>query len=220
VNFHDTHFPYSHQGLRPLLTPAALEESAITPSRGAELRATYMNSAANVDRAVGAVLEAVRASIGHEPAVIVTADHGESLFDDGLLGHGTALTDIQTRVPLIVSNLPITIEEPFGHAAMRDAIDIALRRDPADDASPIVRQSRTASVFQYLGRFERPAQIALTRIDGRTVFDFRTGLVRLPGGAWRHPDTLDADGRDALLALVHTWERMRVAATPAKGAPR
>ena len=32
----------------------------------------------------------------------IRADHGESLFDEGLLGHGYALNDMQTRIPVVM----------------------------------------------------------------------------------------------------------------------
>ena len=38
----------------------------------------------------------------------------ESLYDDGFLGHGIAINDIQTRIPLIVANLPVAVAQPFG----------------------------------------------------------------------------------------------------------
>jgi len=34
--------------------------------------------------------------------VILTGDHGESLFDDGTLAHASRLSEIQTRVPFVL----------------------------------------------------------------------------------------------------------------------
>ena len=65
-----------------------------------------MNTTSNVDRAIGDMLERVRKALGREPGVIVLSDHGESLFDEGFLGHGYTLNDAQTRIPLVVSGLP------------------------------------------------------------------------------------------------------------------
>ena len=56
------------------------------------------------------------------------ADHGESLFDEGFLGHGYALNDAQTRIPLIVSGLPLRLVEPFGQVDLRDAAAGGARR--------------------------------------------------------------------------------------------
>ena len=100
VNFHDTHFPYHHRTIQPLISGKILEQSEISPDRADDLRAMYMNTASNVDRAIGGVLGDVRKAVGREPGIIVMSDHGESLFDEGFLGHGYTLNDTQTRIPL------------------------------------------------------------------------------------------------------------------------
>ena len=106
INLEDTHFPYTHDGIEPIVSDTRVSRDRITPARRDEVWATYVNTAANVDRAIGEVIESVRRIRGREPAVIVTGDHGESLFEHGFLGHGYALNDVQTRVPLVVANLP------------------------------------------------------------------------------------------------------------------
>lgn len=212
VNFHDTHFPYRHAGIHPLLNSVHVPQADIGPARRADIHAMYANTAANVDRAVGQVLDTVRRTQGADPAVIVTADHGESFFEDGMLGHGMTLNDEQTRIPLIVSNLPMTIDQPVGQAALRDAIGRALEQPQSADPSPRLRETPDNPVFQYLGRFEAPAQIALARRTGRTIFDFRTGRVKLQDSTvWQRPDTLSASETRLFLEVVHRWERMRLA---------
>ena len=208
VNFHDTHFPYHHSGVRPLVSNRVLAQRDIRPQRAAALWDMYLNTAANVDRAIGHVLDATRHVLGEEPAVIVTADHGESLFDKGFLGHGYALNDVQTRIPLIAANLPIVIEEPFGQVSLRHAIRAALEREPG--SPPVVKLRHGRVVFQYLGRLERPKQISLTGTSKRTIYDFRTGLFRSRAGRWRHPDELGPEEVQDFLQLVWRWESMLV----------
>jgi hypothetical protein len=212
VNFHDTHFPYHYDGIEPLISDAALPRGSIGPSRVEELRATYLNTAANVDRAVGTLLTRVRAALGTEPAVIITADHGESLYDEGFLGHGYALNDVQTRIPLIVTGLPMRVTEPFGQHELRDAIGAALRTEGT--ASEMVRNGKKR-VFQYLGSVHRPRQIAFMTTAGRVVFDIRENRFRARD-EWRHPDELEGDDRQLFLDLVHTWERMALARAEAR----
>src|SRR6185295_20331887 len=98
------------------------EQAEITPDRADAVRAMYLNTAANVDAAIGRVLGMVRQAVGREPAVIVLSDHGESLFDEGFLGHGYALNEAQTRVPFVAEGLPLSLAQPFGHAGVRQAI--------------------------------------------------------------------------------------------------
>jgi arylsulfatase A-like enzyme len=212
VNFYDTHFPYHHRGMAPLVNDVVVAQGDIGPGRVDGLRDMYANAAANVDRAVGRLLERVTSALGREPAVIVLADHGESLFDEGFLGHGYTLNDVQTRIPLIAVNLPVSFEEPVGQADLRPVLLAALQGSAA--APPRVTPSPGRAVFQYLGNIERPAQIGLVTLAGRTVFDFRSNLVRMRDGGWQRPDTLDANDRAAWLDLVRMWERLLLDARP------
>ena len=209
VNFHDTHFPYHHPGIEPLVADRTVPQARITPGNAGAVREMYDNTAANVDRALGATVEMVTASLGRRPAVIVTADHGESLFEEGFLGHGYALNDVQTRIPLVVRGLPLEIAEPFGQADLRGAIDAALSRDWNDGtARPRVFSQPGKAVFQYLGNIHRPRQIGFATGRGRVIYDFRDRRV------------IEDDGREArvssdvtgeALRLVHAWERMMLA---------
>lgn len=210
VNFHDTHFPYYHRGIQPLINASIVAQSRIAPDRADEVRAMYMNTASNVDHAIGMVLTHVRNALGREPGVIVLSDHGESLFDEGFLGHGYALNDAQTRIPLIVANLPLTIEEPFAQADLRDAIGKALELY-TPGAEPILTTTSSRTVFQYLGQIARPAQIALTGVAGRIMYDFRERKARIGNGEWRRPESLNTEDHAAFLRLIQTWERMMLA---------
>ena len=211
INFHDTHYPYHHAGILPLVSSAALPESQVHPSRTAALRETYLNTAANVDRAIGDTLRTIRQHLSSPPAVIVTADHGESLFDEGFLGHGYALNDVQTRIPLIVSGIPVMLEEPVGQIDLRDAIAAALARASSPDSPPAVIARPERAVFQYLGNLNRPRQIGFETGTSKIVYDFRTQLARVGSDEWRTVDALSDDASARLRALVHYWERMVLA---------
>jgi arylsulfatase A-like enzyme len=217
INFQDTHFPYHHRLVRELVSGAALPRSDIGPDRTAELWATYVNTAANVDMAVGEVLKVARRSLEDPaPGVIVTSDHGESLFDDGFLGHGIVLNDVQTRVPLIVSNLPMAIEQPIGLVDFRDTLRSALESSSTFDLTPALTPNPERIVFQYLGNLSRPRQIAVRDLSGRNIYDFRTGRFRSNGGQWLRPQELSKSDVEAFRSLVHQWERMVLAASAAK----
>jgi hypothetical protein len=171
----------------------------------------YMNTAANVDRAIGEVLQNVREALGHEPGIIVMSDHGESLFDEGFLGHGYSLNDAQTQIPVVIANLPLSIEEPFAQADLRDALRTAFEKPARPSATPVVTTNASRRVFQYLGLIERPSQIAWTGLAGSIVYDFREGTVRVGADRWRRPEEIDAAQRSELVDLIRTWERMMLA---------
>jgi hypothetical protein len=214
VNFHDTHFPYHHRTIQPLIGDTIVEQSEISPDRAEELREMYMNTASNVDRAIGGVLDDVRRTIGREPGVIVMSDHGESLFDEGFLGHGYTLNDAQTRIPLVIANLPLAIEEPFAQADLRDAIAASFERPEVPGAQPVLSTNPSRRVFQYLGLIERPVQIAWTGLAGSIAYDFREGSIRIGNDQWRRPEELNAAEHADFLSLIQTWERMMLARYP------
>ena len=211
VNFHDTHFPYRHATIRSLIDTRALAQGDIGPSRASDLQGTYFNTAANVDRAVGEVLARLRRHLGTDPAVIVTADHGESLYDDGFLGHGFSLNDVQTRIPLVVADLDLQIEEPFGQAGLRDVIREALVREDRAGGRPRVGAAAVGEVFQYLGVLERPKQIGFRTARTRIIYDFRSDRV-FDGSQWRDRHALDREAAGRSLRLIHFWESLLLGA--------
>jgi hypothetical protein len=213
VNFHDTHYPYHHRAIQPLISRTVLEPGAIGPGRGAELRDMYMNTVANVDQAIGTLIAEVTRVRGRAPSVIVTSDHGESLFDGGFLGHGYALNDAQTRVPFVAQGLPLHLAQPFGQVELRQAIWNALAAPPPADARPDFSQAATAPVFQYLGSVDTPREIGrLEPQGGRTLYDFRADRVQQAGDtAWTRPDQLTEPRSASFLALVRNWEAMMLA---------
>jgi hypothetical protein len=216
VNFHDTHFPYHHRDMEPILSSRRVPQSEIAPGRRSEVQEMYYNAAANVDRALAATLSVATRALGEPPAVIVTSDHGESLFDEGFLGHGYALNDMQTRIPLIVRGLPMRIAEPFGQVDLRDAIAAAL--SGGDGGMPRVFDDPGKAVFQYLGNIHRPRQIAFTSLAGTLVYDFRDDQVRLPDGSRARPEALSGNAAGQFQRLVHFWERMMLARAALGGA--
>jgi hypothetical protein len=133
------------------------------------------------------------------------------LYDEGFLGHGYALNDVQTRIPLVIANLPVVLREPVGQAALRDALGTALASPPGH--GPAIATGEGPPVFQYLGTLDRPGQIGFTSRSGRTIYDFREGRFQFDGSEPRAPDALDARARRVFLDLVHTWERMMLART-------
>lgn len=211
ANLYDTHFPYHHEGLAPLVPSAPLSTGEIVPANVDAVRAMYANAAANVDRALGALVESIGRHRGAPPAVIVLADHGESLFDEGFLGHGYAINDVQTKIPLVVRGLPLDLCEPVGQADIRDAIREALRQGDRDQHATFRDCGPSHRVFQYLGTLDRPRQIAFTGTDGRVTWDFRRYRARFDDGAWVRDAELASNDREMVHALVHYWERLRLA---------
>ena len=120
VFFSTTHFPYaakapyygrftdpSYRGLYKYSKPVELGSSTSPPDDAdvRQVRGLYDGAVASVDAAAGRVLDALeRRGLADDTIVVVTADHGETLFEMGRLhGHGDHLFgDEGTHVPLVV----------------------------------------------------------------------------------------------------------------------
>ena len=64
----------------------------------ARVRGLYLGNLAYVDSLVGEVLSMLEPST----IVVLTADHGEALFEHGFLGHNTQLYEESIRIPLLI----------------------------------------------------------------------------------------------------------------------
>jgi arylsulfatase A-like enzyme len=88
----EPHFPYRHRVGAEGFGPLALDR--------------YDDEVARADAALGQVLRAVDAFGAAHPdrplVVVMTADHGEALGEQGRTGHGVDLHEESVRIPLIV----------------------------------------------------------------------------------------------------------------------
>ncbi len=203
VNLVDTHFPFDHAELDPILASEPLDRAEIRESNRARVLAAYTNSAANVDRGLERIVARLRERAPGELAIVVTADHGEALYEEGYLGHGQDLDDAQTRVPFVVAGLGGLWPEPLGVADVRGL----LLRNLHAPGPPRLEREPGRSVFQYLSRIDVPRQIALRRADTLARYDFRSGVF--------------SGEPEAREPLIWTWEELaQRAAEPAEAADR
>ncbi|RYY05593.1 MAG: hypothetical protein EON55_25890 [Alphaproteobacteria bacterium] len=205
-NFQSAHFPYHHDGMVDLVEPHPLPRGQIDLAHRDAVAGTYWNAVAYADHQLGALIARLKGrGQWNNTLLVVTADHGESLFDDGFLGHGHLINDQQTHIPLVLSQPGVDPHGPVGLSDYRALILNLLANRPAP-RSP-------GAVFQYIGDLDQPAQIGLVEPGGRwTIFDFNTGDVRfLPGGKPVAYAALSATSPDKVRAdrLIHRWETER-----------
>ncbi|MEX2206554.1 MAG: sulfatase-like hydrolase/transferase [Myxococcota bacterium] len=173
VNYGDTHFPYDNAELDDILGVERLPRERISPDDPEGVFATYANAAANVDRGLEALFADLRTRAGDaEIAVLITSDHGEALFEDGVLGHGLALDVAQTRVPLVVSGIGGDWPEPIGLSDLRAALQRALAtpRGP-EPPRPRFVPDPARRILQYMALPERPRLLCLRGLDTELRYD-------------------------------------------------
>jgi len=93
-------------------------QSSITPADLGELQRLYDSEIAFTDRAVGRLLEGLKAGGLYDDAIVIlTADHGEEFLERGSLGHAKTVYQELIHVPLMIKLPgvePRRITEPVG----------------------------------------------------------------------------------------------------------
>jgi phosphoglycerol transferase MdoB-like AlkP superfamily enzyme len=208
LNFQAAHFPYSHPNMRKILIEEFIPRSEIRSQNREWVAATYWNAVANADWAVGQVVEVLKSkNLYGQTTLVVLGDHGESLFEDGFLGHGHAINEAQTHIPLLINDPSIEIREAVGQV---DVAEIAIR-----SALGLKNQwlNPDKTVFQLVGSLKLPALIGHITYGGkRVIFDFRNEQVYMsdlqqwkPYGDWLE----DVDQQSRITNLIREWENLK-----------
>ncbi len=164
VNLVDTHFPYWHSELDDILGVGELPRDAIRPENRELVWRAYLNAAANVDRAIGEVIELSRTRLGPDTIFVVTGDHGQSFYENGLLGHGQALDDAQTSVPAVVGHRGAAFPAPMALSDFRGLIG-----GWVDHSEPRPAALERPAIFQHVGNLGRPLVVALRSRDDVSI---------------------------------------------------
>ena len=97
------------------------------PRNEADRRTFYDRSLAASDQMLQTVLAAFdHRAPGHEPIVIVTADHGEALGEHGQPFHSTDLYNSQIRVPLVIAGAGIPARRIAETVSLTDLVATVL----------------------------------------------------------------------------------------------
>lgn len=203
VNFQSPHFPYWHEGMENLVEPEPLSRGEITDgSNRDDLARTYWNAVAWSDAALGALIARLKAAGEWDDTVLlVVGDHGESLLDDGFLGHGHMLNDSQTRT-LAVTNVSGVKGKFAGLWDLRNLLVDILSNRPA--------RLPERPVLQHIGDLDAPARIGLVDAAGRVAFNPERGSWSFDGGHSELDDRqLNPAQRQRARALIDLWSNAR-----------
>ncbi|HYJ52830.1 MAG TPA: sulfatase-like hydrolase/transferase [Allosphingosinicella sp.] len=205
-NLQSAHFPYHQPMMDRIVAGEPIPRGEINATNRDWVQRTYWNAVAYNDRLIGALIERLRRlGVLDDTLVVVTADHGESLFDDGFLGHGHMLNEQQTRIPFILSAPGVAVPPVMGLADMRQVI-LAAAGAPQPTRGPV-------PVFQFLGSLERPGAIGTVDAAGnRTIFNlFEESVWTSRTGRWTRYTALGGQSAEkrAADALIGEWARQR-----------
>lgn len=206
LNFQEAHFPYAHPATMQILPGTPIARGDIRIENRAALERTYWNAVAYDDWLVGQIVARLKAlGIWENTLLAVTADHGESLFDDGFLGHGHMINSQQTRIPFILSAPGIAAAGPVGlddyRAILLNALGARVATRPE------------GPVFQHIGLLDSPTAIGMAGKGGLfTVMNLETDEVSFSESGFKRPySALRAGSAERARAdrLIDEWARQR-----------
>ncbi|MED5263101.1 MAG: sulfatase-like hydrolase/transferase [Myxococcota bacterium] len=213
VNIVDTHFPYHHDEIDNLLGIDPIDRSDISRDRAEQIRSTYANTAANVDHAVEELVETWWERMGRDSAIVITADHSQSFYENGVLGHGQFLDESHTRVPLILWGLGGEWPEPVSLADVRSLVRENLSQTGESPARFVPDPDRW--IFQYAYSLDGPRRIQLRGLDRSVAYTFAENESQLQGSF----DDLREPGEDEAAFekrmtdwLIRNWEAYQLRA--------
>jgi hypothetical protein len=174
LNFQSPHFPYDHPGVAHRFAHPPLARSAISAENRAKVERTYWNAVAHADDALGALVARLKA-LGQwdKTILLVTGDHGESLFEDGFLGHGHLINQRQFGTFMAINRPLPGVSAPLAISDYRGILlDLLTGKPPRRDPF---------QPFMHIGELDHPSTIGLAnttfgivslRLDrGETCFE-------------------------------------------------
>lgn len=208
LNFQAAHFPYSHPNMQKRLIKEFIPRSEIITENRDRVAATYWNAVSNADWAVGQVVETLKKNnLYDKTTLVILGDHGESLFEDGFLGHGHAINEAQTHIPLVFNDPNLQIREAIGQV---DVAEMAIR---SAFGLPNQWLNPDKTVFQLVGDLSFPSLIGHVKYGGdRITFDFRSAQAYLSElKQWKTYQELlsDSKQKDRISYLISDWETLK-----------
>lgn len=155
----------------------------------------YREMIRKTDQRIARMVQGLAASgLLRDTLVIITSDHGEEVFENDTVGHGSTLNDAQTKVPLLVLGATMPTGWIRSH---RDILPFVRAELGAAPLRALPNQLEVLTGCDY----EFPKSFAVIDEDGRVDFRLQDGLLApAPSPGSRQPS--DDQIRRAGLRLI------------------
>lgn len=164
-------YPKEYERYTPVLDPTKIDWN-LPFSHREELFNRYRNATAFLDAEVFELISRLDPS---RNIIVVTGDHGESIFDDSTLSHSSRASEIQTRVPMVMvgPGVPVgTIEGATCHADLFPTLLHVLSGRPVPIAhchgrDLLTHRPREHEIVIFPHRRKEPQHLVLIRSEQR-----------------------------------------------------
>lgn len=204
INFMEFHEPYVRD-FSPQMEQA-YSLGLVNPSRKImeEVRSAYYREAEQADWELGQMIKFLKENnIYDDTALVVTSDHGQSLFEHGFYGHGIYLHDELIKVPLMIK-LPRPqpkhrfINDLFSNTGLFDIVkSLPYDTDPVMPSFPFVLSEADGSwkVPGSIVSDNEEAKRRLKNMDSRRVAIFKDGFKLIINGTEENMEYFEKDGK-------------------------
>lgn len=209
MNFQSPHFPYDHPGLPRTMTQHPIARGDISEANRAEVERTYWNAVAYSDARLGELIGRLkRLGVWDRTILLITGDHGESLFEDGFLGHGHIINQRQYATFMAVNRKLPGLSAPITISDYRPIL-LDLLQGKAPSVPP-------QAPFMHIGELDTPSTIGMAGTPfGIVSLRLQTGRT-----CFERPEhcasysSLSGEERKAADAVVARWGSERWARRP------
>jgi hypothetical protein len=151
-----------------------------------------------------------RRSGAAEHVVIIAADHGQSLYERGFLGHGLSLGEDQTRIPWVIWGVGGEWPEPVSLSELRGLLgrNLSIRASDGSTPQPILVAPAGRYIFQYMAHLDRPRLLSLRARDDVLYYDTKLGKAELFTTAGKPLENGEAELAERFDLLIDWWESL------------
>jgi glucan phosphoethanolaminetransferase (alkaline phosphatase superfamily) len=162
LNLQAAHFPYGHAGMPLSVIKNPIDRRALHSGNPDLVRLAYLNAVAYTDASVARLVQHLKTrGQWDRTLLVVCGDHGEALFENGVLGHGVRADRLQHNALLVTNRRVPALDRVVGQ---RDLPPLLLQALGAQLSGPWEPEGERA--FVYVGSLDSPDQLAFFHLDG------------------------------------------------------
>jgi len=205
INYQDLHYPYfKDEWEKKFIQHGDIRAEFFSNQNRELIFRQYANAANHLDQSIHALVQKLKLlDLFDNTVILLTGDHPDSFYENGVLGHAWTLDKYQRDTPLVVINGSGEYIAPVGQD---EIAEIALNSVSAAQSSipATFTLNPEKQIFVLSGPLPEPRKIGFLSADGLDEFDFKTRILNNHGSQSIISDS--GENNKILGPLVRRWE--------------